>query len=101
MEQALAYLSPEEKAILDTFKKIVVWGFPLHSHTHSYIHACWIRTFEALGKEVHWFHDDDFKDPATFSYENTLFITEGYAETKIPLNGSSVYFVHNAVYPQK
>jgi hypothetical protein len=101
MEQALAYLNQEEKAVLDTFKKIVVWGFPLHSHTHSYIHACWIRTFEALGKEVHWFHDDDFKDPATFSYEHTLFITEGYADTKIPLNGSSVYFVHNAVYPQK
>jgi len=101
MEQALAYLSAEEKTILDSFKKIIVWGFPMHSHTHSYIHACWVRTFEKLGKEVHWFHDDDFKDPSVFSYDNCLFITEGYAETKIPLNASSVYFVHNAIYPEK
>ena len=101
MEQALAYLSREERSVLDSFKKIILWGFPLDSHTHSYIHACWVRTFEVLGKEVHWFHDDNFKDPSSFSYENCLFITEGYAETKIPLCASSVYFVHNAIYPQK
>jgi hypothetical protein len=101
MEKAFSFLNTAERIILDSFKKIILWGFPMHSHTHSYIHACWVRTFETLGKEVHWFHDYDFKDPSVFSYDNCLFITEGYAETKIPLNASSVYFVHNAIYPEK
>jgi hypothetical protein len=101
MEQAIAYLSKEEKEVLGRFDKVIIWGYPLHTHTQSYLHACWDRTFKALGKDTHWFHDDSHADPTTFSYKNCLFITEGYADTKIPLEGSSIYFVNFCIYPQK
>jgi hypothetical protein len=83
------------------FKKVVIWGFPLHSHTHSYVHYGWYKAFKHLGYEVVWFHDKDFAPPATFNYKNCLFITEGYADDNIPLEPSSIYFVHVARNPLK
>ena len=79
--------------------KIVIWGYPLHTHTHSYIHNGFKKGFEFLGHEVYWFHDDNY--PTAFDYSNTLFITEGYAEKNIPLVESSTYFVHICINPQK
>jgi hypothetical protein len=96
----LHLLTEEEKVRLDKIKKVIVWGFPLHSHTHSYIHAMWVKVFkEGFLKDSYWFHDEDY--PEDFDYSECLFITEGYADTNIPINDSSVYFVHNAIEPEK
>jgi len=93
-------LSKEEQETLNLYSKIIVWGFPLHKHTHSYIHAMWIKAFkEGFGKESFWFHDDDF--PSDFDFENCIFLTEGYADKNIPIVASSTYFVHNAIHPEK
>ena len=81
------------------FSKVIIWGFPLHTHTHSYIHYGWTKGFKHLGYETYWFHDGDF--PKDFDYSNTLFITEGYADTNIPIKDSSIYFVHIARNPEK
>ena len=81
------------------FKQVIIWGFPLHSHTHSYIHYGWVKGFTHLGCETHWFHDGDF--PKDFDFSNSLFITEGYADDNIPINDSSIYFVHIARNPEK
>jgi hypothetical protein len=60
----------------------------------------WKKVFqEGFDKETYWFHEKDY--PTDFSYENCLFITEGYADANIPIVGSSVYFVHNAIDPVK
>jgi hypothetical protein len=83
----------------ESFRQVIVWGFPLHSHTHSYIHGAWVKAFKHLGITVHWFHDKDY--PHDFDYSNTCFITEGWADTNIPLNASSTYFVHIARNPAK
>jgi hypothetical protein len=83
------------------FNKVIVWGFPLHSHTHSYIHGGWVKGFKHLGYETHWFHDNEFPNEKDFDYNNTLFITEGYAENNIPMNSSSIYFVHICIHPEK
>jgi len=99
--QARSYLSAEELTALDTFDKVIVWGYPLHTHTQSYIHACWDKVFRALGKDTHWFHDDKFPPPAEFSYKNCLFIAEGYQDKNIPLEESSTYFINFCIYPQK
>jgi len=90
-----------ELAAFQQFKQIVVWGFPLHTHTHSYIHGAWVKTFKHLGLTVHWFHDGEHPSPATFDYSNTLFITEGWADDHIPVNATSTYFVHIAKNPAK
>jgi hypothetical protein len=96
----LYLLTEEERGMLDKIKRVIVWGFPLHTHTHSYIHAMWVKVFkEAFLKETYWFHDEDF--PEDFDYSDSLFITEGYADKKIPINKNSVYFVHNAIKPEK
>jgi len=81
------------------FSKVIIWGFPLHTHTHSYIHYGWVKGFKYLGYETYWFHDDDF--PRDFDYNHCLFITEGYADSKIPIVSTSIYFVHIARNPEK
>ena len=82
-----------------TFKKVVIWGFPLHSHTHSYIHAGWYKGFQYLGYHTYWFDNNNI--PVDFDFNDCLFITEGYADEKIPIIETSIYFVHIAVSPEK
>lgn len=81
------------------FNKVIVWGFPLHTHTHSYIHGGWVKGFKHMGLDTHWFHEKDY--PQDFDYSNSLFITEGNVDTNIPINDSSIYFVHMCVNPLK
>lgn len=81
--------------------KIVIWGFPLHTHTHSYIHANFHKVFNYLGYETYWFHDNNYPDASIFDYSNCLFISEEYAAQKIPLIESSTYFIHNSIRPSK
>jgi hypothetical protein len=88
-----------ELNIFKEFRQVIVWGFPLHTHTHSYIHGAWVKTFQYLGIKVHWFHDKEY--PKDFDYSNTCFITEGWADDNIPVNSSSTYFVHIAKNPSK
>jgi hypothetical protein len=79
--------------------KIIIWGYPLHSHTHSYIHEAFYRTFKHLGYDTYWFHDDGY--PADFDFNNCVFWTEGFADRNIPLNNTSTYFVHVCPSPKK
>ena len=81
------------------FDKVIIWGFPLHTHTHSYIHYGWVKAFKYLGYNTFWFDDNNY--PTNFDYNNSLFITEGYAEKNIPINKTSIYFVHICINPQK
>lgn len=84
---------------LPSFNRVVIWGYPLHTHSHSYIHACWVKAFKYLGYDTYWFSDDNYDE--NFDYTNCLFITEGYADFKIPLHKSNIYYVHVCVDPQR
>lgn len=79
--------------------KIVIWGYPLYSHTHSYIHAAFYKAFKHLGYETYWFHDEEY--PENFDWNDCLFWTEGFADKNIPLNKTSTYFVHVCPDPAK
>ena len=81
------------------YSKIVIWGHPLYSHTHSYVHSSYYKAFKYLGYDVYWFHDNDY--PEDFDYENTLFIGEGFADSKIPLNETSCYMIMYCPSPKK
>jgi hypothetical protein len=83
-----------------TPKKVIIWGYPLHSHTHSYIHYGWDKAFRFLGYDTHWFHDDA-NIPQGFDFSDSLFLTEGYADGKIPIEATSIYFVHISQNPEK
>lgn len=79
--------------------KIIIWGYPLYSHTHSYIHDAFYKAFRHLEYDTYWFHDGNF--PKDFDFSNCIFWTEGFADSNIPLNDSSVYFVHVCKSPKK
>jgi len=81
------------------YDKIVIWGFDRNNHTHFYIHWAWQNAFKFLGYETYWFSNEN--NPKDFSYNNCLFITEGYVDQNIPLNKSSTYIVHVCIDPLK
>ena len=77
-------------------KSVILWGYPLHSHTHSYIHNAFKRAFELLNYKCYWFDDNT----PQIEYENvisdkSLFITEGRVSKNIVLNPKSYYLLHN------
>lgn len=81
------------------YSKVIIWGHPLHSHTHSYIHEAYYRAFEYLGYDVYWFNNDSY--PEDFDYSNSLFIGEGFSDQNIPINSSSCYFIMYCPSPKK
>ncbi len=74
------------------FMKIVIWGHKLHSHTHSYIHEGFFRAFRALGYDTSWLDDND--DVSNFNFANTIFLTEGQVDSKIPIRDDCKYILH-------
>jgi hypothetical protein len=81
------------------YSKVIIWGHPLYSHTHSYVHDAYYKAFKHLGYDVYWFHDGDY--PEDFDYSNSLFIGEGFADKNIPINDTSCYFIMYCPSPIK
>jgi len=75
------------------FKKVIIWGHKLHSHTHSYIHWAFYRTFKHLGYDTYWFDNSD--DVRGFDFSGSLFITEGQVDQKMPVRDDCRYILHN------
>jgi hypothetical protein len=71
--------------------KFVIWGYPLHSHTHSYIHYGFYKALKSLGYGVRWFDDVKVDD----NFEDCIFISESNCSKNIPIVKSSKYFIHN------
>jgi hypothetical protein len=74
--------------------KIIIWGHPLHSHTHSYIHNAFNKVFKHLGFETHWLHDRH-PDIEKINFAHSVFLTEGQADQNIPLRSDCFYILHN------
>lgn len=78
--------------------RVVIWGDKLHSHTHSYIHQAFYKTFKYLGYETYWLDNQDNINHINFS--NTLFITEWQADERMPIRDDCYYAVHNIKMPR-
>lgn len=74
------------------FNKVVIWGYPLNTHTHSFIHASFYKAFKSLGYDTFWFSDDNYEN---IDFKDCLFITAGEQEKNIPLIKDSYYVLHN------
>jgi hypothetical protein len=75
------------------FKKVVIWGHKLHTHTHSYIHYAFFKAFENMGYETLWLDSSD--DISGINFSESLFLTEGGVDSGIPLIKGSRYILHN------
>lgn len=75
------------------FNKVIIWGHKLHTHTHSYIHYAFYRAFKHLGYNTYWFDNSD--DVTNFDFSNSLFLTEGQVDGKIPVRNDCRYILHN------
>ena len=58
-------------------KKIVIWGYPPDTHTHSYIHLGFAKAFAYLDYDVVWCDDDpdyadDVKDSIVLTEKNCI-----------------------------
>lgn len=75
---------------------IVIWGWPLDSHTHSYIHQAFYKTFSHLGYKCYWIdHTKSFHEYNLTLPDKCLFITEGQVDKNIVMNPKSYYLLHN------
>ncbi len=75
------------------FSKVIMWGHKLHTHTHSWIHWAFYRAFKHLGYDTYWLDNEDSIDNLDLS--NSLFITEGQVDQKIPMREDCHYILHN------
>lgn len=75
------------------FSKVIIWGHPLHSHTHSYIHEAFYRAFKHLGYDTYWVSTQD--EINNIDLTNALFITEGQVDKEIPKRHDCYYILHN------
>ncbi|HTW05916.1 MAG TPA: hypothetical protein VME46_00290 [Acidimicrobiales bacterium] len=78
---------------LASLRRVVIWGHPLHSHTHSYIHAGYASAFRYLGAETLWVDSPDAL--ALPDMRGTLFFSEGQAVSGMPLRKDCLYVLHN------
>jgi len=76
-----------------TINQVVIWGHKLHSHTYSYINYGFFKAFEHLGYKILWLDNDS--DISVIDLNNTLFITEGLVDKKIPIIEECYYILHN------
>lgn len=80
-----------------TFNKVIIWGHKLgtpdQSHTHSFVHEAFYRTFKNLGYETYWLDNNDRLDNLVFN--DCLFISEGQVDSNIPVNKTNKYVLHN------
>ncbi len=75
-------------------RRVIIWGHPLHSHTHSYIHEGYARGFRSLGLQTIWTDDVCVLDG--IDLRGSLFLSEGQVMTGLPLRRDCLYVLHNA-----
>lgn len=77
------------------FNKVIVWGYPLGGHTHSYVHDAFSRAFKSLGYDTIHVNDLEMYHDALKNEANCLYITSSGADSWIPIRKDCVYITHN------
>lgn len=89
---------PKKNQSWPNFDRVIIWGHSPHSHTHAYIHAAFYKAFQYLGYETHWVNDHT--SIAGIELRNSLFITVGGHDRKIPIRADCLYMLHNCDDPK-
>ena len=72
-------------------RPVIIWGHPLHSHTHSYIHHSFYKVFKHMGHETYWL----WEPGDVPQVKDALIITEGQVHENIPIRPDWHYLLHN------
>lgn len=75
------------------YKKIVIWGFRTHFHTHRYIHAAFYSNLKKLGASVVWV-EDAARNRAVI-HAGDLVIAMNMAARHVPYVAGAYYCLHN------
>jgi hypothetical protein len=75
------------------FSKVIIWGWKLHSHTHSYVHYGFYKAFKHMGYDTLWLDNND--NVSNIDFDNCLFLTEGQQDQNMPKNNKNKYILHN------
>ncbi|NBP58076.1 hypothetical protein EBU71_16380 [bacterium] len=73
-------------------KKIIIWGHPPHTHTHSYIHHGFYKSLYYLGHDVYWVDDIENNN---IDVNDAIVISESQAIKHLPMAKSAKYLIHN------
>jgi hypothetical protein len=72
----------------------VIWGHKLYgNNTYGYIQDGFYKGFQYLGYKTLWFDNND--DISSMDFSQTLFVTEGGADDKMPKLSNCFYILHN------
>jgi hypothetical protein len=76
---------------------ILIWGHPLGTHTHSWIHYGFARAFEHLGFDVHWLEDSAKSVDRVRQLERAIVVVERQQDQHLltALRPSWLVFGHN------
>lgn len=74
------------------FNQVVIWGYPISTHTHSFIHYSFYKAFSSMGYKTHWMNDEKIHD---IDFSKSLFVASGDQEKNIPLRSDCYYILHN------
>lgn len=77
------------------YNKVIIWGYPPHTHTHSYINLGFAKAFSHLDYDVVWCEDSI--EYSNEDLNNAIIITEVNSCKYLPIKNTSKYFVHNNV----
>ena len=72
-------------------KKFVAFGCKNINSTHSFIHYAYQRAFESLGWDSYWI---DNPDADTFDFRDSLILTLGGWDQKVPIRSDCKYILH-------
>jgi len=73
-------------------KKFIAFGCKNLNSTHSFIHYAYQKAFESLGWESYWL---DNQDVDGFDFSNSLILTIGGWDGKLPIRKDCKYILHN------
>lgn len=81
-------------------KNVIIWGHPLNSHTHSYVHDAFFTAAQRTGVYTQWvpqetYHVTKTIQPYDGPVDNCLFLTEGQVCDGMPESDKSWYIFHN------
>jgi hypothetical protein len=83
------------------YNKVIIWGYPLDTHTMGYVYYGFFKAFKHMGYDVYWFNDADFPRTDAFDYSKSVFITEGKCDNNVPVIDSNMYIINACINPYK